>query len=120
MSTDYLRVEEAINYLEENFRAQPSLQELAEHLKMSPFHFQRLFRLPTPRNYLIKTEAFLMPPTNQGFPVPVAFTTSLQQSMLSPRANSRQKVSASRLPTEYIQVLLANVCSRQPREVSAL
>ena len=44
MSTDYLRVERAINYLEENFLDQPSLQELAEQLNMSPFHFQRVFR----------------------------------------------------------------------------
>lgn len=44
MSADYLRVEKAIDYLEENFRDQPSLIELAEHLNMSPFHFQRMFK----------------------------------------------------------------------------
>ena len=44
MSTDYLRVERAIHYLEENFPDQPSLQELAEQLELSPFHFQRLFK----------------------------------------------------------------------------
>ena len=44
MSTEYLRIEKAINYLEKHFQDQPSLQELAEHLNMSPFHFQRVFK----------------------------------------------------------------------------
>ncbi len=44
MSTEYLRIEKAINYLEEHFQDQPNLQELAEHLNMSPFHFQRVFK----------------------------------------------------------------------------
>jgi len=44
MPTDYQRIEEAIHYLEQNFRAQPSLDELAAHLNLSPFHLQRLFR----------------------------------------------------------------------------
>ena len=44
MSSDYARIEEAIKYLEENFRDQPSLEDMAQHLNLSPFHFQRLFR----------------------------------------------------------------------------
>ena len=44
MSADYVRVERAIHYLEENFLDQPSLQDLAEQLELSPFHFQRLFK----------------------------------------------------------------------------
>lgn len=44
MPTDYQRIEEAIRYLEENVRRQPSLGELAAHLNLSPYHFQRLFR----------------------------------------------------------------------------
>lgn len=44
MSSDYQRIEEAIRYLEENFRDQPSLEEVAKHLNLSPYHFQRLFR----------------------------------------------------------------------------
>jgi AraC family transcriptional regulator of adaptative response/methylated-DNA-[protein]-cysteine methyltransferase len=44
VSTEYLRIERAINYLEERFQDQPSLQELAEHLNMSLFHFQRVFK----------------------------------------------------------------------------
>ena len=44
MSSDYQRSEEAIRYHEENFRDQPSLEEIAEPLNLSPTHFQRLFR----------------------------------------------------------------------------
>ncbi len=44
MASDYYRIETTIRYLENNFQAQPSLEELAAYLKLSPFHFQRLFR----------------------------------------------------------------------------
>jgi len=44
MSTDYESVEKAIKYLEENFQDQPSLEEVARHVNMSPYHLQRLFR----------------------------------------------------------------------------
>ena len=44
MSTDYVQVSQAIRYLEENFQEQPSLEEVAQHVNMSPYHFQRLFR----------------------------------------------------------------------------
>ena len=39
----YQRVADAITYLRRNFRAQPSLDEVAEHVHLSSFHFQRLF-----------------------------------------------------------------------------
>ena len=42
-SIDYERIEKAIKYLEENFHAQPGLKEIAAHINMSEFHFQRLF-----------------------------------------------------------------------------
>ncbi len=41
---DYLRIEKAILFLEENFRRQPSLGEVAAHVGLSEYHFQRLFR----------------------------------------------------------------------------
>jgi AraC family transcriptional regulator, regulatory protein of adaptative response / methylated-DNA-[protein]-cysteine methyltransferase len=44
MAADYIRIEKAIRYLESNYREQPSLDDLAHHLGLSPFHFQRLFR----------------------------------------------------------------------------
>lgn len=42
--TDYERIERAIHYLEENYRRQPDLKELAQSTGLSEFHFQRLFR----------------------------------------------------------------------------
>ena len=42
-STDYKRVEEAIRFIAAKVSAQPSLDEIAAHLGLSPFHFQRLF-----------------------------------------------------------------------------
>lgn len=43
LSQDYLRVEQAILFLEENFRQQPNLAEVAGHVGLSEYHFQRLF-----------------------------------------------------------------------------
>src|SRR6478609_4045961 len=40
---NYLRIEQAIQYLEENFQHQPRLDDVAETVHLSPFHFQRLF-----------------------------------------------------------------------------
>jgi AraC family transcriptional regulator of adaptative response/methylated-DNA-[protein]-cysteine methyltransferase len=40
---NYDRVAKAIEFLSENFRRQPSLSEVAGHVHLSPYHFQRLF-----------------------------------------------------------------------------
>src|SRR5688572_28363342 len=40
---NYHRIEKAIQYLEENFQRQPELDEVAEKVHLSPFHFQRIF-----------------------------------------------------------------------------
>lgn len=40
---NYSRIASAIKYIGENFREQPTLQEVAEHVHLSPFHFQRMF-----------------------------------------------------------------------------
>jgi len=40
---NYYRIEKAIQFLEENFQRQPELDEIAEKVHLSPFHFQRLF-----------------------------------------------------------------------------
>jgi len=37
------RIEQAIQYLEKNFRHQPELHEVSEKVHLSPFHFQRIF-----------------------------------------------------------------------------
>jgi len=39
----YQKIEEAIGYINQNFRQQPSLEDIAEKIHLSPFHFQRLF-----------------------------------------------------------------------------
>lgn len=42
-SIDYGRIAIAIDHISANFRSQPSLEELAEKVHLSPAHFQRLF-----------------------------------------------------------------------------
>lgn len=42
-SADYALVEKAIHYLEENYQNQPTLADVAAHVGLSEFHFQRLF-----------------------------------------------------------------------------
>jgi AraC family transcriptional regulator of adaptative response/methylated-DNA-[protein]-cysteine methyltransferase len=41
---DYRRIEQAIQFLEANYRAQPSLDEIAGSVHLSKYHFQRLFK----------------------------------------------------------------------------
>ncbi|NVM62379.1 AraC family transcriptional regulator of adaptative response/methylated-DNA-[protein]-cysteine methyltransferase [Mucilaginibacter sp. SG538B] len=41
---DYTRIADAIGFFRENFKAQPKLDEVAEHVNLSPFHFQRMFK----------------------------------------------------------------------------
>ena len=43
LNEDYLRVEQAIQYLESHYREQPELQEIAGSIGLSEYHFQRLF-----------------------------------------------------------------------------
>ena len=43
-SRDYHRVEQAIGFLEANFRDRPSLDEIASSVHLSRYHFQRLFK----------------------------------------------------------------------------
>ena len=40
---NYQRVAEAINYIKKNYKHQPSLDEIAEKINLSPFHFQKIF-----------------------------------------------------------------------------
>src|SRR6185436_5820351 len=40
---NYQRIEQAIKFLEDNFKRQPELDEVAEKVHLSPFHFQRIF-----------------------------------------------------------------------------
>ncbi len=52
---NYDRIAQAIRYIKSNFKRQPSLEELAGEVCLSPFHFQRLFREwagTTPKKFL--------------------------------------------------------------------
>ncbi|MCB9257579.1 MAG: methylated-DNA--[protein]-cysteine S-methyltransferase [Chitinophagales bacterium] len=40
---NYQRIAEAIRFIQANFKRQPSLDEIAKSVHLSPFHFQRLF-----------------------------------------------------------------------------
>ena len=53
--TNYNRIAEAIDYIRTNFKQQPVLDEVAEKVSLSPFHFQRLFKEwagVTPKTFL--------------------------------------------------------------------
>jgi AraC family transcriptional regulator, regulatory protein of adaptative response / methylated-DNA-[protein]-cysteine methyltransferase len=54
-SRDFARVARAIDYIDEHFREQPRLATIAAAVRLSEFHFNRLFRRwagVTPRQYL--------------------------------------------------------------------
>lgn len=40
---DYTRIERAIHYIQEHATEQPALADIAQHVHLSPHHFQRLF-----------------------------------------------------------------------------
>ncbi|PWS26482.1 cysteine methyltransferase [Pedobacter yonginense] len=40
---NFNRIAEAIHYIQSNFKSQPSLEQIAEKVNLSPYHFQRLF-----------------------------------------------------------------------------
>ncbi len=41
---NYDRIAKAINHIRTNFKEQPSLDEIAEQVHLSPYHFQRIFK----------------------------------------------------------------------------
>ena len=54
-SRDFARIAKAIRFIDERFREQPSLEDVAAHAGLSEFHFNRLFRRwagVTPKQYL--------------------------------------------------------------------
>ena len=40
---DYTRIEKAIGFINDNFKDQPSLEDIAKAVHVSPYHFQRMF-----------------------------------------------------------------------------
>lgn len=54
-TSHYDKVAAVIRYLDDHFREQPSLDEMARQIHLSPFHFQRLFKEwvgVTPKKYV--------------------------------------------------------------------
>lgn len=52
---NYQRIAQAIDYIRQNFKRQPNLDEVAEKINLSPFHFQRMFTEwagTTPKKFL--------------------------------------------------------------------
>jgi AraC family transcriptional regulator of adaptative response/methylated-DNA-[protein]-cysteine methyltransferase len=52
---DYERVAKAITFFRANYKSQPKLEEVAKHVHLSPFHFQRMFHNwagVTPKQFL--------------------------------------------------------------------
>ncbi len=43
-SQNYYLIEKALNYIDTNKENQPSLDEIAKHIGLSPFHFQKIFK----------------------------------------------------------------------------
>ncbi len=52
---DYKRIASAISFFRDNYKSQPKLEDAAEHVHLSPFHFQRMFQNfagVTPKQFL--------------------------------------------------------------------
>ena len=43
-SLDFERIETVIQYIEQNFKQQPELKDISDHIGLSEFHLQRLFK----------------------------------------------------------------------------
>jgi AraC family transcriptional regulator, regulatory protein of adaptative response / methylated-DNA-[protein]-cysteine methyltransferase len=43
-SLDFQRIEKAIQFIEDNFKSQPTLEKIAESVHLSKYHFDRLFK----------------------------------------------------------------------------
>ena len=90
---DYERIAKAIEYIQSNFKLQPSLEEVAEKIHLSPAHFQKMFSdwagtspkkflqfisLEHAKNLLKEEKAvYLIPLTRQGFRVQADCTICL-------------------------------------------
>lgn len=90
---NYNRIAEAIDYISQNFKNHPNLDEVAEKVHISPYHFQRMFSNwagVSPKKFLeyisieyaknilkISRPPYLMRLLKQGFRVQDGFTTYL-------------------------------------------
>ena len=84
--THYDRIARAIEYIHANFKSQPTLNEIAAHVHLSPAHFQRLFTEwagTSPKKFLqyISLEhAKALLKTRQGSVMEIAFETGLSST----------------------------------------
>lgn len=95
MSTDYTRIARAIEYLQQNVTAQPQLDDIARHLHLSPFHFQRLFTRwagTTPKRFL------------QVLTLELGKNLLLQGGSLLDISDSLGLSSSSRLHDHFVQI----------------
>jgi AraC family transcriptional regulator, regulatory protein of adaptative response / methylated-DNA-[protein]-cysteine methyltransferase len=80
---DYNRIADAIEYIRDHFREQPTLDEVAQKINLSPFHFQRMFSDwagTTPKKFLQYTSveyAKKILKENQGSLLDTAYETGL-------------------------------------------
>ena len=90
---NFKRITDAIEYLTQNFREQPNLDEVAQKVHLSSFHFQRLFTDwagVSPKKFLQfltieyaknilkeSSQVYLMLLLKPGCPVPEGYMTSL-------------------------------------------
>ena len=81
--TDFNRIAEAIGYIQTNYKKQPTLEEVAENVHLSPFHFQRMFTDwagVSPKKflqYITLEHAKIMLKENQASLADTAFETGL-------------------------------------------
>jgi len=43
-TVDYNRIEKAIHFIEDNFKSQPTLEQVADNVHLSKYHFNRIFK----------------------------------------------------------------------------
>ena len=81
--TDFSRIAAAIDYINNNFKSQPTLEEVAQQIHVSPYHFQRMFTEwagVSPKRflqYITVTHAKKMLKENQATLFDTAFETGL-------------------------------------------
>ncbi|MGO4772052.1 bifunctional helix-turn-helix domain-containing protein/methylated-DNA--[protein]-cysteine S-methyltransferase [Flavobacterium sp. W22_SRS_FK3] len=84
---NYNRIAAAIEYIKANFKDQPNLDEVAEKVHLSPFHFQRLFTEwagTSPKKFLqyisVQHAKKILKKHNQSTLFEVAFDTGLSST----------------------------------------
>jgi AraC family transcriptional regulator of adaptative response/methylated-DNA-[protein]-cysteine methyltransferase len=93
--TDYERIARALAYIQQNVTGQPTLDDIARHVNLSPYHFQRLFTRwagTTPKRFL------------QVLTLELGKNLLDQQQSVLEAADSAGLSSASRLHDHFVQL----------------